>query len=57
MNTNIVKQKIQRLEEIAITKYIKNIPWLEIVNMLSQKQKDEYYSLLSKLSKPNYVSV
>lgn len=40
--------RIQELETIAKNKYCDYIKWDEIINMLSEDDKKEYYTLVKK---------
>ena len=41
-------ERIRELEEQAMREYCEDVPWDEIISMLSEDEQEEYYSLLQK---------
>ena len=52
-------ERIRELEEQAMREYCEDVPWNEIISMLSEDEQEEYNDLISSADEetetPNYI--
>lgn len=47
MSNETDKQRIKQLEEKAVRSYIANSDWADVIMMLDEDERDEYYILMT----------